>query len=181
MPTYGIIQRAKPRLTVLRGYDPQEPTTRLASYPVADGVVIKSGQVISLKWNATEGRDEWVLGVLTDDAIIRTPYIALNDSTDEDVIEAGTLPALSCAGQFELRMGFFKDGDTYNQDIPLTFDGVTGNVKATTWASGAPVLGVVSRIHGPINLKGQDSSAVDLDVIVFNTQFAINTAPHVGA
>lgn len=167
MPTYGTIKRSKPRVGVLRGFDPNEPRTRLAAYPVSIDsntgatLVIRSGQTISLKCNASLSQDEWVLGVTAlESGVLRTPYIALNDSYDEDVIEAGKLPGLSCSGQFEIRTGYFKTGDDANlkNGVPITFDGTSGDVKATTFGSGVPVIGIVTR--GVEDLKGHDSSAI---------------------
>ena len=167
MPTYGTIKRAKVMVEVLRGFDPMETTTLTQSYPVADGVTIKSGQVISAVWSAQNSRLEWVLGCTAG-----TPFIALEDSTAEDVISAGKLPGLSCAGKFEIQTGYFKtpDGGDYFNDQPLTYDGTTGNLKVATGQD--VVLGSVTRIHGPISLKGKNSSAVNLDVIIFTTGFA---------
>ena len=165
MPTFGTIKRSKPRVVVLRGYNPQEPHTLTQAFPVADGVVIKSGQVVSATWSDPNQRFEWVLG----GQAAKIPYIALEDSTDEDVIEAGKLPALSCAGQFEIQTPYFKAGGAYNNDTPLTYDGVTGDLKVAAGAD--PIVGTVTRIHGPISLKGKDSSAVNLDVIIFTTGF----------
>ena len=34
---FGYIKRSKPKLTVLRGYDSNEPTTRQIAYPVKNG------------------------------------------------------------------------------------------------------------------------------------------------
>lgn len=168
----GTIKRTKPRLRVLRGYPGNEPTALTASAPVKDGVTIKSGQTIQLTWNGTLSRYEWELGC----SGTKIAYFAEKDSTDEDVLEADSLTGLSSAGKYELETAFFKAGDTYNNDVPLTFDGTTGDVKATTYGSGAPIVGVVSRIHGPKNLAGVDSSATTLDVIVFNTGYQVNPA-----
>ena len=186
MPTYGTIKRVKPRLGVLRGFDPLEPRTRLAAYPVStiDGtlatapITIKSGQVISIKWNTTTLQNEWILGVTAKaNGVVATPYIALDDSTDEDVIEAGKLPGLSCAGQFELRTGYYTAGTltAHTNGVPLTFDGTTGNVKETTYGSGAPILGVVTR--GIEDLSGKHSGATQLSTLVFETQFDANNDP----
>ena len=165
MPTYGTIKRSYPRGVVLRGYDPNEPKTLTQAFPVKDGVVVKSGQTISLAWSATNSQYEWVLGATAP----ATPYIALEDSTDEDVIEAGKLPALSCAGQFEIQTPYYNATGAYIVDTPLTYDGVTGSVKAA--GAGDPVVGFVTRIHGPVSLKGHNSSAVNLNVIIFSTGF----------
>ena len=167
MPTYGTIKRAKVSVEVLRGYDPMETTTLTQSYPVADGVTIKSGQVIYADWSAENNRYEWKNGC----AAGHTPFIALEDSTAEDVISAGKLPGLSCAGKFEIQTGYYKaDGGDYFNDQPLTYDGTTGDLKVATNAD--VVLGSVTRIHGPISLKGKNSSAVNLNVIIFTTGFA---------
>lgn len=57
MPQFGTIKRAKSRVRVLRGYNPNEPFTRTASFPVHQtlGVtdVLLSGQVIYALWNAS--------------------------------------------------------------------------------------------------------------------------------
>lgn len=171
---YGYIQRAKPKLQVLRGYDnPQKALIRKSSFPVTSGVTIKSGQVIYSDWNSANARYEWKLGC----ELGKTPYLANADSDDEDVISAGTLPGLSCAGQFEFRMPYFKTGETYQQDIPLTYDGTTGNVKPTTWGAGVPVLGILSRNHDVENLAGKDASAVNLDVVTFNSHYDETNGP----
>lgn len=183
MPTFGTIQRNYPKLEVLRGFDPNEPRTRQISYPISatatNGTngVIMSGQVISLWYNSTLNREEWVLGVATAGA---TPHFALQDWNDADVVESGVLTGLSCSGQFEPQTGYF-DGNTgllfgngsgvaaasgtpvtnaaYNPDVPLTFSTVIyGNITTTTLGSGVPVIGFVSRNRGPLNLNGPGSN-----------------------
>lgn len=172
----GTIKRSHPRVTVLRGYNPMEPHTLTRSLPVADGVTIQSGQFISPKWNASTSASEWVLGL---DAGTTEGFVALKDSADTDVVSAGTLPALSCAGQFELQTPFFKTGDTYNSGVYLTADGVTGNFKATTLLSTDHIYGVVTRIHGLEDIAGINSgAAVDGDgkiyVLTLTTHFQPN-------
>ena len=183
MPQFGTIKRVKPRVRVLRGYNPQEPHTLSQAAPAslkdaAAGAVnplvgIKSGQVISL--NYVNSEYVWELGC----AAGRTPYIALNDAFDEDVIEAGNMPGLSCAGQFEIQTPYFKsaDADNFVVDAPVTYDGVTGNIKVA--GATDPVIGFVTRNHGKVSLgqsangnDGTNSSATDLDVVVFTTSFA---------
>jgi hypothetical protein len=181
---FGTIKRAKPRLVVLRGFDPNEPRTRTYAAPVSAGVTVFSGQVISLSWVGGNSDYEWILG----GAAGTTPHLALQDSEDPDVVDANSLVGLSCSGQFELRTGYYSAG-TYNIDTPLTYDtAVPGNVIATTVASTLPIIGLVTRIRGPINLNGTleadqmaligatDSSATNANVIDFVTQFAINPA-----
>ena len=92
----------------LRDFDPNEPRTRTASYPVPSDVTIKSGQVIYVLWDAGAARYEWQFGCVAG----AFPHVALQDLADEDVIEADSLVGLSCSGQFELATGYFKAGDT---------------------------------------------------------------------
>jgi hypothetical protein len=172
MPRSGYIRRQYPRVEVLRGYDPNEPRTLTQSFPVATGVTVLSGQVVSLAWNAGLDTYEWELGWSAG----RVPHIALQDSADEDVLEAGKLTGLSSLGKFEIQTAFFKTGDTYNVDVPVSPDGVTGNLKAATLESGDPVMGFISRIRGPKDITGTNSSSVVKDVVVFTTNYSPNTA-----
>jgi len=171
MPQFGTIKRQTPRIEVHRGFNPNEPHTLSAAHPVASGVTIVSGQVISKQWNGTTSQYEWVLGVAGANIV---PHFALNDSADEDVIEAGVLPALSAQGQFELSTPFYKDGDTYNDGVALTFDGVTGDVKATTAGSGEPILGICSKMHGLIDITGTNSNCVQKTVVRLATGYQVN-------
>lgn len=180
MPQFGTVKRQYPRVEVLRGFNPNEPFTLTQAYPVADGVTILSGQVISKSWNAALGQYEWVLGWTAG-----VPFIAYNDDQDKDVLEAGTLPGLSSAGQFEIQTAFWKAADEalFVVDTPVCPDGVTGNIKVATANDGVPVLGYVTRNHGPLDLgptgsgnNGHNSNAVHLEVVSFQTAFDPNPA-----
>jgi len=195
MPQIGTYKRVKPRVRVLRGFNPQEPFTLSQGAPVASGVTILSGQVISLAWNAAASQYEWVLGVPAA-AVGATPYISLNDSIDYDVVEAGKLPGLSSAGQFEIQTPHFKSADAngFVVDAPVTYDGETGNIKLwvapVEGVAGAPIIGFVTRHNGPVTLSsvgsgspatggnnGVDSSALSpIQVVTFTT----NLQTHVG-
>ena len=187
MPQIGTYKRVKPRVRVLRGFNPQEPFTLSQGAPVAADVTIKSGQVISLDWNAAASQYEWVLGVPSAN-VGATPYIALNDSADYDVVEADKLPGLSCAGQFEIATPFYKAADAagFVNDAPVTYDGETGDIKLWLEAdgtAGAPIIGFVTRNNGPVTLSsvgegspltggnnGVDSSATSpIQVVTFTT------------
>jgi hypothetical protein len=170
MPRYGTIMRQYPRLEVLRGFNPNEPHTFTQAYPVQANVVILSGQVVSAVWNAGTSIYEWQLGWTA--GLI--PFTALNDSGDADVVEAGNLVALSSAGQFELQTAFWKAGDTFNVDTPVGPDGVTGNIKAATLGDGNPIMGYITRNHGPLSLVGINSNAVNLSVVSYQTNFSLN-------
>ena len=199
MPRFGTVKRQYPRVEVLRGYNPNEPFTLSAAYPVADGVDILSGQVVSRHWNSAKGIYEWVKGWVTPEV----PYIAINDwvngvgaglGSDADVMEAGKLPALSCAGQFEIQTAFWSDGAGAVQDATaganfvagaaVQPDGVTGCIKVGSTA-GTPIIGYLTRNHGPLYLgptgsgnNGVNSSAVaaNLYVVSFDTAYDRNPA-----
>jgi hypothetical protein len=184
MPTFGTIKRQKPRIEVLRGYDPNEPTTFTQTAPVKDNVTIQSGQVISLEYSLTESRYEWTLGVEGTNAdanAITMAYIALQDSTDEDVLSAGNMVGLSCAGQFEIESAFFASkigatDQTYDVDVPITYaaegdqvtdqnltlgpgqDGIVeelGYFKVAA-TSGDPIIGYVTRGRGDAGVGNKD-------------------------
>lgn len=189
MPLHGQLKRSKPRVEVLRGYNPNEPQTLTQSHPVKTSVTVLSGQVIYLKWDATAASYVWDLGC--EDGY--TPYIALQDwdksqtaglgqfGYDPDVMEAGKLTGLSCAGKFEIQTAFFYN-TTYAMDTALTYvpnDG-TGNGDAGDLrpaGSGDPVVGFISRTSGqnsPIDLTGINSNVTNKKVITFTTNFDNN-------
>lgn len=181
MPQHGYIKRSKPRVEVLRGYNPNEPHTLTQSHPVKAAVVIRSGMVISLEWVSANNRYEWVKGGQDN----KMAYIALQDwdqsqtaglgafGYDPDVIEAGKLTGLSCAGQFEIQTAYIADSQTWTMDAPVSYDGTTGNLKVAT-ASTDQVIGRVTRPSGQsgaTNLARTNSSASNLNVVVFTTGF----------
>jgi hypothetical protein len=189
MPLHGTIKRAKPRVTVHRGYNPNEPQTLTQSHPVKAATTVLSGQVIYLVWNSTTAKYEWNLGC----ADAHTPYIALQDwdksgtaglgafGYDPDVIEAGKLTGLSCAGKFEISTAYFYD-TTYAMDAALTYtpydgsgNGNAGDLRPA--ASGEPVVGFISRTNGensPSDLTGINSNVTSKEVITFTTNFDNN-------
>ena len=186
MPRFGTVKRQYPRVEVLRGFNPNEPFTLSAAYPVADGVTIQSGQVISLANNPDgDGLTKWILGW-----VAGIPYIAYNDwnestGKDEDVLEAGKLPGLSCLGQYEIQTAFWKEADeaSFVPGTPVSPDGVTGDIKVGALESGVPIMGYVTRNRGALNLgptgagnNGVNSAAVNLDVVTFETAYAPNSA-----
>lgn len=125
---YGFYSRPKRRVYVLRGFDGCEPKTFTKSAPIAAGYrkgeskEIVSGDVVSIVGG------EWVRGA-TENAI---PYIALSDAADTDVEASDKLPALSCAGKFEIETARYDDGETYTEDSSVLRAHVNG---ATTTAN----------------------------------------------
>lgn len=168
-----IIQtnRAKPRVQILRNWDLVSTSTLNQVLPVADGVTVKSGQVIQRTWNGTLNRYEWTLGCSAGKA----PFIAYQDSTEADVVAADGLTGISISGDYEIQTGYFKSGDTYNTDVLLTFDGTTGDVKAAT--EGDLILGRCSRIRGTKKLNdpannvyaNSETSSANSYVVTFET------------
>ena len=168
-PTSGTYQRQYPRLEVLRGFNPNEPFTLSQAYPVKSGVTILSGQVISPEWQSATEDYQWVLGVASQGV---APFIALNDSADYDVVSAGNLNGLSCAGQFEVQIPFYKTADAANlvNGVAIAADGTTGNIKVA--GTSDVVIGNITRNHGPLDITGTNSSASTKLVVSFTTGFS---------
>jgi hypothetical protein len=140
----GYTKRPTRRVYVLRGFNGCEPETFTRTAPVASGVTVKSGNVISLD----DG--EWVLGA----AAGKVPYIALSDDNDTDVSASGLLPALSCAGQFEIETVSYV-ADTYAEDDPLVAatSSNAGKLAKGALDGSADIVGFASR-GGLTNLNG---------------------------
>lgn len=137
----GTIKRANARVTVLRGFDPNQPTTLTQSLPVTSSVTVLSGQVVSPSWSSAAGSQAWVLGLTGG-----TPFIALQDSADEDVDEAGKLTGLSCAGQFEIQTAFYSGTEsTFTYGALLSAHATSGSLTVAA-ATGATIVGLVTRI-----------------------------------
>ena len=182
--TTGPILRTYPKMRVLRGYDPTRPSTLQKSAPVAASVTagIFSGQVISLSWNVTLLRFEWILGGSGTQPV----YFANGDSVDPDIISADSLPALPCFEQYVLQTGYY-DAGTYNHGTQLTFStGTPGNVAVR--AGTVALIGIADGVNGSsnsaiVNLASPttdagyaayapyDSSASNLSVLQFSTSY----------
>lgn len=147
MPRSGLYStRANAKVTVLRGYDPNSPSTMTQSLPVASGTTVLSGQVVSGVWSSTYGSHAWTLGLTGG-----VPYIALQDSADEDVSEAGKLTGLSCAGQFEIQTAFYSGTESnLTLGAVLTAGATSGNVLLATAGgtagNGSKIVGLVTRV-----------------------------------
>lgn len=166
MPKHGHSTLAKPELQVLRGYDPNEPTKFSAAEVPKTDEAIKSGMVISKSYE--DGGYVWIKGGQAG----ATPYMALENQDDFDIQESGTLPGLSCAGEFVFATGYYKDGDVYNDGTFLTYDAATGNIKVAS--TGDVILGKVSNaLRGPKDLKAakEMSYAVDANVVIFDALY----------
>lgn len=180
MPRSGYITRTNPRVEVLRGYDPNEPTTFTQTHPVASGVTIESGMVVYLEWDGST-QYEWVLDPAGTPGVEEIPYVALQDwnpaagageGYDPDAVEAGKLTGLSCAGQFEIQTAHYETG-TYTMGEEVAAEGTNGNIKVA--AASDFILGQVTRTSGqsdPIDLTGINSSADNLNVITFSTNWS---------
>ena len=169
---YGIFKHAKPPIEVLRGFDIYEPTHLSNTLAIKSGEEPKSGMIVSKEWVSANSRYEWTVGCVAG----RTPYFAYESDTAFDIVSSGKLMGLSCGDDYRIQTGYYKDGDTYNADVRLTFDGTTGDVKAAT--SGEEVLGIVGDIRGPKDLAtsgtyptGEMSGVTDANVIILDTKY----------
>lgn len=148
----GHAQREKPRTNILRGNDPNSSLklSRIAPPKADEG--IKDGMVVSLAVNS--GVYEFVKG----GAAGRVIYISYRDQSDSDVLASRNLVALSCADDYEVETAFFKAGDVYNIDTPLSYDGVTGNIKVA--GAGETIIGYVSGTeNSPLDHTATNSGA----------------------
>lgn len=140
--------RAGLRLTIHRGGVGQRPNRLSATHPVADGETILSGMVMTLIREA--GANKWVRGV----ALASQPnayYVAVDDSTDGDVVASGTLQGLSVRGDYEVSTSQFKAGESYVVGDLLTPDADTGLFKKATTGDIA-IAQVVKDYDGPVDL-----------------------------
>lgn len=159
MPTFGpSFTRSKPRIQVLTGFNPTEPSSGLMPerYPVKSGETIKSGQVISKE--LVGGAYQWVKG----GAAGRQHFLALRDSSDLDVVEAGNLPGipLSLRG-VKVQTPYYKsaDANNLNDGAELTFDGTTGDLKVAS--NGDRIIAVVTNgQRGPaVGYSNEDATS----------------------
>lgn len=150
---YGTEQRTKPRLIVLRGWDPHNPAMRHVSAPVASGATIKSGQLIGLRNNASVKEFDLSLAAAGDVA-----FFAMQDSDDFDVVASGVLTGLNSADQCEIQTPYYSatfvlgDNVTYDVAVPGSV------IKASGNAAGA-LCGKVSVIGGTVDIKPINSEA----------------------
>lgn len=179
---YGITVRSKPRIQVLKGFDPMSNSGLTQTAFVKSGTTIGSGQPIMLDWTAGNSRYEWVLATEAAVNLGRTVYFADKDSTDGDVIEGG-LMGYSSLGDYEIQTAYFDPNDTYNVDDLLTINttGFLGNTQ-TTGTGIRGIVGRITRIRGANSVGGDplqnaalgikdDSSttAANSKVIIFQT------------
>lgn len=161
---YGIQnQRSKPRIEVPRGYIGVESSNALtAAYPVTSGVTVLSGQLIQPS-NEADGLS-WILGGDPDTDFTAIPqfYFAINDSQDEDVLEAGKLPALSSNGQYEIETAFVTAGDYAPGDLLVPDSANPGNVKEwdgnDTDGAGENIVGEVVAVLTAAEVKAKNSN-----------------------
>lgn len=162
-------KRTKRRVYVLRGFDGCEPSTYTHQAAVKEDVPIGSGQVISL-----DGNGEWILGAPAG----KTPYIALSDSVDTDVNSSGLLPALSCAGKFEIETAYYtEDAALDSEDIPViaATGGDAGDITDGALDGSADIIGFTSR-GGLTDLNSGSGpkievNATDGNIVTFTTNW----------
>lgn len=107
-------QRTKLRLIGNRGFTAMNrPNFVSWRHPVAAGVTIKSGQVISAKRNTVSGKTEWVLGYDPATSARHMIAFALDDSDDADVLAAGNLVGVPCVPEYGIQTGYIKDAVTF--------------------------------------------------------------------
>ena len=149
----GANTTPRARLRLIEHRDPfgNRPSGLSHTFPVKSDELILSGMVISVERNVTYSRNEWVKGYSGSSAG-REIAFAVDDSTDPDVVTAGNLRGLSARGKHDISVPYTKTGETYTFGQELTYDGVTGYLKAA--GSGDLVLAVVSKDYAsPVDHK----------------------------
>lgn len=133
--TLGYSTSTKRRINVVRGRDAASSSDRSKTAPVATGVTIYSGQVISLNDDG-----EWVLG-----AAAGVPaYFALKHSTDGDVVSSGKLEAIAASGQFVIETAYYS-GNGLVAGVPVKAGTSTavGDVVAAAYDEAGDIIGYV--------------------------------------
>lgn len=128
-------RREHARIQVREGYDPQTSKTRGIAHYLRGGQQVWSGMVISLSTTGSDvaNRPEYVVGVPAD-AIQPLVYFALTDYFDSSVEATRKIPGLSCRENYVIETAWYDDQADYDiEGTPLTWDGATGKVTATTW------------------------------------------------
>lgn len=179
----GTLTRAKALMTVERGSDPNGAMNRETVAPVANGVVIKSGQLMSLSFNVDgDGLEKWILGwdpVAQPNAV---PFFSKYDSDDTMVSSSGLLSGLSCADNYELTTAYYTPDASLLHGVYLVSDtGTPGNVKwiGNAPAAGTMVLGKVAKYNGahdiaPVNSGVTRDGNGQVLVLRLQTQFQLN-------
>lgn len=128
----GTYKREYPRGYVMRGWDPQNPTTLSSALPVNKDVEgkpdeIQPGMIISPDSTGTK----WVLGVPTDATAASKNRVAFAQDGVErwDVMAADSLVGLLCSGKFRFATPFFA---RYTKD--------TSTADSTDESPGTPAV-----------------------------------------
>jgi len=177
VPAYGIVQRAKVHMKMLRGWNPLNPAANRNRSLPTNGLTIASGQVISV--NIVAGAEVWQIGVTDPGQIC---YFAYQDSDDFDVVNGG-LTGVSTLDQNVLQTAFFNPSPStvsYSNGVRLKADGTSGNVT-TALTTDRAFLGYLSRGTGPVDISASNpGTAVDgsgqVLVLTIATQFQSNGA-----
>lgn len=147
---FGEYRRGQPRLRVRKGYEGNETRGLQYSAPPGLGVTILSGQVVYLDAN---GYWQLATSALANG---RTPYMALQDSVDTDVLSSGLLTGLSCAGQYVFETAYFvmTDGNFQGNELPLvisatvpgalTLASISAPGGGTAWDSPNDIVGLTA-------------------------------------
>jgi hypothetical protein len=138
-------------LRIVRGYQGQETSFNQESAPVYTGVTIKSGMVMSLHYDSTKEAYAWKPGVVAG----APAYIAINDSTDSDVVAADRFIGISLTNpNLVFESGWFVTGTAGDWDANAAIsayahdDGTEANRgKFKIAASGNMILGTLQPPH----------------------------------
>lgn len=172
----GVYQRAYPRLNVLRGWDPTNPSQRARRNAVTRNAgTFKQGHLISYSTSTSA----WTLGVtagfLTGGGI---PYVAMDDDTEYNVMATGLLTGISYADNYRYQTPFFTgDPATFVPGTQVTPDGTTGNVKVAGTTD--YIIGYVAQ-EGVVELAPTYSGSANTRAIGYTFTLPDGTTETVG-
>lgn len=151
----GFNQRLKPRLVILKGYDPQSSKLKQALRPVATGVTIMSGMLVVAKKNSAGVYEHVLPGTA---GAVGVPAFALDDGADFNVAQS-RLAALPVDGDYVVQTPYYTAG-TYTVGVEVAMDTANpGNIKVA--AAGDTVIGKVDGdVDSPIDIYGENNTAV---------------------
>jgi len=89
-----------------------------------------------------------------------TPYLALQDSVDTDVLSSGLLLGLSCAGTYLFETGYYvrTDGAYTSSDLPLVASATApGSLTLAVAPGGGVIWDTTLDIIGVTSLGGEEN------------------------
>jgi hypothetical protein len=178
-----VYYRTAPRVNVLRGFWGNENLYITSSFPVDASITasqgIFSGQLMYVSPTGT-----WLLATATA-AKGKAVYIAMEDSTDSDVVSVGKLLGLSCSNTVDVQTPYFDITQVYTRDTALTISATSGLLTPATATAGdswiqnpsVDIVGYVTAGVVDLNIGGPGNMTGSLTGLVANTGIDSQSLP----